>query len=200
MLSSSHALANSIQVKGLCRTGTASVLSLRAALHRPITSATEEQGRDERSELEKQLTHTSFSPDVIASSLAELASWKQHQVEAKQGVNGGEADFMSLEQPNTPAPSGTSALTSENAHLRQQMAALRRVEKANFAQIEALRMERKELLGKAKKGMDRQMDTEMKDLEDAEEEWSKLGREGSVARSGKRRRVERADNDVDEGH
>jgi len=73
--------------------------------------------------------------------------------------------------------------------LREEIAALRRLQKTSFAQIEALRSEKKQMLEKANTAADGSLDAEMADLDRAEKEWSGLGKKGASAANGEGRKT-----------
>jgi pre-rRNA-processing protein IPI3 len=91
------------------------------------------------------LTGPSFPTSVLDQGLSELASWGQNTTAATASTNGGPAehgeDFMSLdEQP------GKMTAEQENAILKSQLAALRRVQTASLQSVYQLSEEKKALL------------------------------------------------------
>jgi pre-rRNA-processing protein IPI3 len=97
------------------------------------------------SELYNALTGTAFPTSILDQGLSELASWGQNITNAADSRNGDSAehgeDFMSLdEQP------GKMTLEQENALLKTQIAALRRVQATSLQSVHRLSEEKKALV------------------------------------------------------
>lgn len=94
------------------------------------------------SDFERALTAPAFPQDILDGGLAELAAW------GKQGNGVGQVeeaeDFMALDDD----AEGPRKLTLEeqNAQLKQELEALRRVQKASFEKMEKMNVEKKALL------------------------------------------------------
>jgi pre-rRNA-processing protein IPI3 len=91
------------------------------------------------------LTGPSFPTSILDQGLSELASWGQNATGMTASTNGGSAehgeDFMSLdEQP------GKMTAEQENAILKSQIAALRRVQTTSLQSVYQLSEEKKVLL------------------------------------------------------
>lgn len=91
-----------------------------------------------RSAFEEALTAPVFSQNLINEGLAELAAWGKQSNGAAE-VEESE-DFMALD--GDESGSGRLTLEEQNAQLRQELEALRRVQKASFEKMEKLRLEK----------------------------------------------------------
>jgi len=150
-------------------------------------SPSETGGFYPKSDFEIALTHSSFPPHMLSACIADL---ELHQNAAKTAEStSNQADFMSLDAPADSGASTTSKLQDENDKLREEIAALRRLQKTSFAQIEALLSEKKQMLEKTNTGANGGLDAEMADLDRAEKEWSGLGKKGASANSGEGRKT-----------
>jgi len=150
-------------------------------------SPSETGGFYPRSDFEAALTHSSFPPHMLSACIADIES---HQQSAKTAATASDqADFMSLDAPTDVVATNTSTLQDENDKLRQEIAALRRLQKISFAQMETLRSEKKQMVEKANAGAIGSVDAEMADLDRAEKEWSGLGKKGALAANGDGRKT-----------
>lgn len=140
------------------------------------------------------LTHPSFPPSLLSSSLAELSSWSASsnpssippQPTATTTTDMAESqnsdDFMSLDSPpqSSTSTSKTPNLAQQNAALATELAALRRVQRASLTQMEVLRKEKVALAEKLRKAGERNtdgggVDKEKGKLEEARGAWRGLG-------------------------
>lgn len=151
-------------------------------------SATGAVSLDSQFDFEVALTHSAFPAGLLAASLGELSSWRQPSetiasTPKAAPVPDTEADFMLLDEPKS---NGTdpALLKQQNAQLKKDLDALRRVQKASFKQMEALRAEKQDLLARIENGA--QVDVEMKDLEEAEAQWTALGPAGKTKKKSSR--------------
>ncbi|GAB7337429.1 hypothetical protein MBLNU457_g2770t1 [Dothideomycetes sp. NU457] len=150
-------------------------------------SPSEAGGFVPKTAFETALTHSSFPPDMLSACIADL-ELHQRGAQATESTSN-QADFMSLDAPADTDASNSSKLQQENDKLKEEIAALRRLQKTSFAQIEALRSEKKQLLQKAQVDANGVLDAEMADLDRAEKEWSALGRRGTSASNGEGRKT-----------
>ncbi|KAK4555231.1 Pre-rRNA-processing protein ipi3 [Recurvomyces mirabilis] len=98
-----------------------------------------------QSSFQQALTVSTFSSDLLDEGLAELASWNNRTLPTANGqVEGESDDFMALDggETETQQPS----LEKQNAALKAQLDAMRRLQTASFDKIEKLDGERKALL------------------------------------------------------
>lgn len=93
------------------------------------------------SAFEEALMAPTFPQDLLDAGLAELATWNKQPGGSADGEEA--VDFMALDD----APDGPRTLTLEehNAQLKQELEALRRVQKASFEKMEKMRLENKAL-------------------------------------------------------
>lgn len=93
------------------------------------------------STFEEALTAPTFPQHLLDEGLAELAGWGKH---AHSVVDTEEAaDFMALDDESDKPRKLT--LEEQNAQLKQELEALRRVQKASFEKMEHLRLEKNAL-------------------------------------------------------
>lgn len=102
---------------------------------------------DEQSRFMAALTAPSFPTALLDEGLCELASWgKTGGAQANNQTAGVDSDFIALDE--TPAASSTTSLQDENASLKLQIEALRRVQKKSLEKMEKLSEEKAALLKK----------------------------------------------------
>ncbi|KAF2273645.1 WD domain-containing protein [Westerdykella ornata] len=172
-------------------------------LELPSCSATE-MGRPEgrKSKFEEALTHTSFPLEMLEESLAELETWGQQQSGGASNVVPAVADFLSFAgaAEDTGAVQGDQGGKDELQELKEQFAALQRIQKVTFTQLSELREEKEYLLARERKRVQKKRmqqekkeggkeegamngdgdgDVEMSEDEEEEEEEESLGSSGS---------------------
>ncbi|GAB7353545.1 hypothetical protein MBLNU459_g3980t1 [Dothideomycetes sp. NU459] len=148
------------------------------------------------------LTHPTFPASLLSASLSELASWTNPTAsssssgpelassanddddKAATAAAADDDDFMALDSP-APAAPAKPTLEQQNASLRAELAALRRVQRASLTQMEALRKEKGQLAERLRRGGEGgEGGKEVEALEKARRGWSRLGREGGGAGDG----------------
>jgi len=116
------------------------------ALHAQLNNATSSGQMTTESSFKQALFSSSFHADLLEEGLSELSSWGQ--TGGGHATNGASLepadDFMALDEPATA--SEQSNLQDENAELKTQLQALRRVQLASFDKLEKLQAERQALL------------------------------------------------------
>ncbi|KAK7515604.1 WD40-repeat-containing domain protein [Phyllosticta citriasiana] len=115
-------------------------------ISRPSISALESPRKGQKSAFEEALTHVSFPSDFLEQSLAELATFTNSSSGTSTGAASEpkpvciEDDYMAID---SGAPAGNQDLEQQNAELKDQIAALQRVQKATFKQLADLKEEKK---------------------------------------------------------
>ncbi|EME38804.1 hypothetical protein DOTSEDRAFT_180709 [Dothistroma septosporum NZE10] len=91
-----------------------------------------------------------FPTSLLDEGLAELASWNKTAIRDSQSDGGDRGDdFMALD--DAPAAPSGSSVEDENAGLRRQIDALRRVQKKTFEKMDKLNLEKKAYLQREQK-------------------------------------------------
>ncbi|KAK5111926.1 hypothetical protein LTR62_004658 [Meristemomyces frigidus] len=99
-----------------------------------------------QSSFHQALTSTTLQPALLDEGLAELAMWNKQPLTATNGGADGEPDdFMALDEDSSKPPQQHS-LEKQNADLKAQLDAMRRLQTASFAKIEKIDVERKALI------------------------------------------------------
>lgn len=101
-----------------------------------------------RSPVQQAFTHSSFPMDVQEEGLAELANWGQSVTVGSMESTTTEGEFMALDDRIRPteeeeAQTVEGTLRQENAALKEQVAALQRLQKVSFVQLRSLREEKR---------------------------------------------------------
>ncbi|KAF4549766.1 WD domain-containing protein 15 [Elsinoe fawcettii] len=140
-----------------------------------------EEPRTDQTDFERSLYHPAFPADLLADSIADLAMWQQKSSTASQSAH--QADFMALDEDASNA--AQSSLEAENAALKTQIAALQKLQKASFAQIQHLECSNR-VNGTQKQDAKERLQQEMEKLEQAEQTW--MPTNGTDTKSRKRTR------------
>lgn len=101
-----------------------------------------------RSQVEQAMIHSSFPVDIQEEGLAELANWNERVPSSVIGTTAKEKEFMALDEGNGPngeeeTPSVEGTLRNENETLKDQVAALQRLQRVSFMQLRSLREEKR---------------------------------------------------------
>ena len=102
------------------------------------------------SRFEEALTAPSFSTEMLDEGLTELFSWNKREPNAAREED---EDFMALDDGTTKPKQLT--LEEQNAALKTELEALRRVQSASFDEIEKINQERRALLEREQKRLRR---------------------------------------------
>ena len=133
-----------------------------------------------RERFEQTLFHPSFPSSFLEASIPQLAALRAPPTPSSKSSsrfsNDHDADFLALdgaagEQPNG-TDSTTEALEAENQMLKEQMAALKRVQIKSFEQLEELRQERKAWLRWEKEVRRRELERKRRKVEREERRWA----------------------------
>jgi len=135
-------------------------------------SATEQHEVLSSTDFERALAHPSFPPDMMTEALAELDSWTQTAANGSRNSSSG-ADFMALDQDDEEAQR-SEQLEAEVQRLKDEVEAIRRVQKASFVQMDLMRKENKDLEDQVKLNRKQDLEVEMQELDQAEQGWSDL--------------------------
>ncbi|PSK50344.1 hypothetical protein B9Z65_288 [Elsinoe australis] len=98
------------------------------------SSAAEISSSIAHSDFERSLYHPAFPSDILADSIADLATWQHNPSSQRNQTEQLQADFMALDD-EAPAAEN-SGLAQENAELKKQVAALQRMQKSILAQVQ----------------------------------------------------------------
>ncbi|KAF2224499.1 WD40-repeat-containing domain protein [Elsinoe ampelina] len=134
-----------------------------------------EEPRSQQSDFERSLSHPAFPEDILADSIADMASW--HQKASSATLPEQQADFMALDENG--AENGQSSLEAENATLKSQIAALQKLQKASFSQIRKLEGHGNGVNGTPSK---EKLAQEMRSLQQTEQSWEQTNGTGGTSK------------------
>ncbi|WPH01616.1 Hypothetical protein R9X50_00446400 [Acrodontium crateriforme] len=128
---------------------------------------------DQLSSFQQSLTHPTFPSALLDEGLSELAAWSNgpitHAVDEKSAGSGEGDDFMALDQ--TEGTKGQT-LEEQNAALKSQIEALRRLQTASFEKIDKIQAEKKALLLKENKRSGKKSPNGKKKTQDSSDDSS----------------------------
>lgn len=149
------------------------------------------------------LTHPCFPTHMIEDGLSELAAWHEQpsSTSIKTTASESSADFMTLDGPaDTKDNAGVPVLSlqQQNEQLREQVAALQRLQQASFDQMEVLKDERDRLVERASEMDGAVVAAVGERMRKADEEWEMLGVKGREKRIEKAKAAMKGQQDDDE--
>ncbi|CAK3790378.1 Pre-rRNA-processing IPI3 [Lecanosticta acicola] len=121
------------------------------------------------------LSASSFPSALLDEGLSELASWGKSGSVNEESSTAQDDGYMALDSELTQPDQ--SALREENATLKQQLEALRRLQKKSFEKIESLSTEKKALLEREQKRLSGVNGTHRNEMDEDNEEEESSGDE-----------------------